>query len=427
MDTRLHGGGVTAEGLDVPPVHEWCKATTSSTSSPSTLAPSFLEMVQKLPPTSQMVVYLATRIEQPPLSLSPDQSRHLFLDNYFVKAAMFTVLLACRIYATGTVGGNIAKIGRGEKESDWTEGAWPDLLDLSSLSEGKRKKIPWGVEVKRRQPSPNSRVMQFAFRDVGNMLNIMSTRYHGNEPRILTSRKTRGKGDPIIKSLFGGHQRLLPYPQYLVAYNMDMNGVDIHDQLRAEMADHYRGRRGWLKKITWDFLLGITLTNTHIICKESGDLNRLNGTHAVAGGRAHGQKATRLSICSEIVRQFGLLGNPHVPSPMKPTMVKDGLIIDADNQVCIISVLLTAFTDMNVEQIHSFIRHGGTQARRCVACSHSFQMKAYGQERYSQARSRYECNVCRQTLCREGPCWQFFHLQQLVTTTRTVGKHGEMT
>lgn len=69
----------------------------------------------------------------------------------------------------------------------------------------------------------------------------------------------------VVVFLVGNeHIKTFPIPGVAVAYNDEMNGVDVGDQLRADYGYEHSIRRGCWQALAWTFLLDVVLVNSFI-------------------------------------------------------------------------------------------------------------------------------------------------------------------
>jgi len=154
------------------------------------------------------------------------------MDNLFSTPELFSLLRTRNIAAIGTI-----RPGRVTSKR----------LVATKASESKKDSLPWGIVYVRKHTS--AEVMQFGFKDNAFVL-VLSTTYTGYEQQVIRTRHQPSKTSTYAKTTrvpFAGQAvKDLEIPIFIDAYNNNMNGVNVGDQIRA---NSYTGRRirrgGW--------------------------------------------------------------------------------------------------------------------------------------------------------------------------------------
>ena len=155
------------------------------------------------------------------------------MDNLFSTPELFDLLRTRNIAATGTT-----RPGRVTSKQ----------LVAIKASESKKDSVPWGTVYVRKHTS--AEVMQFGFKDNAFVLTL-STAYIGYKDLILKTRRQPSKTSIYAKTTrvpFAGQAvKDLEIPIFIDAYNNNINGVDIRDQLRANLDNKSRRtyQGGW--------------------------------------------------------------------------------------------------------------------------------------------------------------------------------------
>src|SRR5256885_14256147 len=188
------------------------------------------------------------------------QQCHIYMDNFFTSAKLFSKLREMGIGACGTARSN-------------SVGMPPVLKALAASTLGQSEEYGWNhIASVGTQPTPDAPgVHAFAWLDNAWVLGM--TTIHGpcfdDEQYVERARRRPRKTSSnarIVRSLFGDAVRMwLPIPMVIDDYNYHMNAVDRADQLRGGMACHRAGRRVWLPLFYW--LLDLTAVNAYLLYK----------------------------------------------------------------------------------------------------------------------------------------------------------------
>ncbi|RKK31123.1 hypothetical protein BFJ66_g15994 [Fusarium oxysporum f. sp. cepae] len=196
-----------------------------------------------LNPTQSVVVALVNKL--------PKARYHVFIDNLFSSANLFTHLRRLGHGATGTARRNC--------------GIYKPFVQLKVDDTAGRNLLRFG-EV-RKAPTVDHKVNQIAWKDNSLVLFLTSV-FKGDE---LVKRKRKrpntmeARARPIQR--FFGDEAVKDFNIPLVAaiYNDEMNHVDRGDQLRASLGYNHRIRRGPWQALAWTFLLEIALVNSYLL------------------------------------------------------------------------------------------------------------------------------------------------------------------
>lgn len=199
---------------------------------------------------SQAVVFaLLSKLPRVPPSI---YGYHVYMDNLFSTAQLFSLLLRYGIRATGT--------------ARPSEGMSKRIREIKKIEQTKDVQ-PWGAFYARPHKLFKG-VNVLAFKD-NNFFIMLSSHFSGSEPPVLTLRHCPSKSSTKAKTArvpFDGQAtKMLPIPAVVHSYNRNMNGVDIADQYRSYYASSRRIRRGLWKALQYNFLLGKAHGNRSII------------------------------------------------------------------------------------------------------------------------------------------------------------------
>src|SRR6266516_1382988 len=131
------------------------------------------------------------------------------------------------------------------------------------LKKEKDSSKPWGWI--KAIPTEDSLVNQFAWKD--NEIVLFITTVFSDTSMVIRLRKRPGKANSepkrTVRKAFGDQWRKkLPIPTVIDAYNHNMNGVDVGDQLRAEHRWQHRWKGFAWRPLAWGFLLDTVLVNS---------------------------------------------------------------------------------------------------------------------------------------------------------------------
>ena len=279
------------------------------------------------------------------------------MDNLFSTPELFSLLRTRNIAATGTT-----RPGRVTSKQ----------LVAIKASESKKDSVPWGTVYARKHTS--AEVMQFGFKDNAFVL-ALSTAYTGYEDLTLKTRHQPSKTSSCAKTArvpFAGQAvKELEIPFFIDAYNNNMNGVDIGDQLRANSDNKSRRtRRGGWQALCYLFLLEVAITNSSLLDKY-GSQRPCRGRHLF-----------RRQLYEQIFLRFG------------QAMVAPG-----------VSNIAT----------HTPIRR--TKRGWCAYCSSTKRNSILGAAKAGPGSQRkhmgfFGCNTCDIPLCTEDTgrdCWVHWH------------------
>ena len=309
-----------------------------------------------LNPTQGVVVAL--------LNLLQKATYHVFLDNLFPTPTLFRILREQQIGATGTCRAN--------------SGIYKGFMALKS-AEGKG--LPWG-ELKV-MPTADGQVNQFAWKDNALVL-ALSTVYSGNEYVVRNRRRPNAAtaAGRAARQVFGNEPRKeLRIPTFIDAYNHNMNGVDVGDQMRASLSADHRVRRGGWQALAWNYLLQVIAVNTYIL--------QLQGQPKWKPFTS--QLKWRQELSTQLIGTFG-------PQAHTRKRARAGMPLDCRDE------------SIPVEQ-HEKVSRGSSSP--CVICGNS-KRQALGEMSRNVRRkyTRRGCHQCNVALCTEGPCWYLFHQQK---------------
>ena len=247
----------------------------------------------ELAPTQGIVAKLLMQLPPPP---SPLHSYHCFMDNLFATPPLFRRLRDNNIAATGTTRPN-----RIDSKQ---------LLALKS-TEKTKDHVLWGTVFARKHRDED--VMQFGFKDNAFVL-LLSTAFDGWEPSVERLRRQPSKSSTSAKTarqpFEGQATKLLDIPHFIDAYNHNMNGVDIGDQLRAGYTSKWRLRRGGQQALLYLFLLGVAVTNSYLLQRNSWP------------SPVKSMGAFRQRLCTEIIERFGAKVALQVNGQATPESIK---------------------------------------------------------------------------------------------------------
>jgi hypothetical protein len=313
-----------------------------------------------LNPTQGVVVTL--------LNLLPKAIYHVFLDNLFPSPSLLRALRKQQIGATGTCRAN-SGIFRGFVELKATNG----------------KGLPWGEL--RVIPTIDGQVNQFAWKDNALVL-ALSTVYDGTEYIIRNRRRPNATTAAArdARSVFGQDtQKELLIPTFIDAYNHNMNGVDVGDQMRASYGTNRRVRRGGWQALAWDFLLEVVTVNTYLL--------QLRGQPKWQPLTSQVKWRQELSL--QLIETFG-------PQARTRKRARPGIMSDYRDDT------------LPFEQ-HEHINRGRSKNSQCVICRGSSKkprialggIAGNGQQQGGQ--TRWGCRQCDVAICTGGVCWYIFH------------------
>jgi hypothetical protein len=197
----------------------------------------------------------------------------IFMDNLFTTLPLFSTLRSYGIGACGTV------------YADRFLGHFAE----ETLEKNNSKMLQWGeIQTVTECPNGNNPVLLIIWQDQ-RVVKLMSTIHDGTGYQLRPRRRpkntsTMNAGTRAIFEL-PGMPPVHHEPDHLVVevaqrffvpklalpvilsiddYNYNMNGVDIADQLRAEMTTYHITRRSWFPY--WFWLLDTTIVNAFLLC-----------------------------------------------------------------------------------------------------------------------------------------------------------------
>ena len=341
-----------------------------------------------LNPTQSVVVALVNKL--------PKARYHVFIDNLFSSANLFTHLRRLGHGATGTARRNCGIY------KPFVQLKVDDTAGRNLLRFGEVRKAPT-VDHKARKKdiftcnSPTNlsltcllawQVNQIAWKDNSLVLFLTSV-FKGDE---LVKRKRKrpntmeARARPIQR--FFGDEAVKDFNIPLVAaiYNDEMNHVDRGDQLRASLGYNHRIRRGPWQALAWTFLLEIALVNSYLL--------QLHGNPSWK--RYKSQTAWRSCIVDALIAAFS-------PDYKGRKLYRSG-------------------HDNLSHPDHQLIYRGRTKNSRCHAClGHRCGVaRSQAQERAlaeingnrgrkEAPKSRYGCGLCDVALCNSVYCFDLYH------------------
>lgn len=256
-------------------------------------------------------------------------------------------------------------------------------------------KIPWGtlyVEVSQQSPS----VLQFAWKDA-NVVLFMTT-VHDCTSTTTRTRKRPKNSDALTKRTWGeAFEKDLPIPDAIHGYNMNMNGVDLADQGRAECPTGRRTNLTW--KPCFNFIFDTALCNMAKLWDACGHYSRSKR------GGLHFTFRTQLA-CKLIAK-----------SKARTYVVTPG--IQPGTRTVLASVLKEACVDTTSTHCGELVK--GKKQNTCKACqagSRVANMREKKRPRVVLAevsantpkprapRTSYSCSECLVSLCQSEICWQ---------------------
>lgn len=215
----------------------------------------------------------------------------------------------------------------------------------------------------------------------------LSTVFDGTQYVVRNRRRPTGTSTAgrRARQVFGDDVRKeLPIPAFIDAYNHNMNGVDIGDQMRSYYNNPRPVRRGGWQALAWDFLLNVIVVNTYILQRD--------GQPRWQPFRS--QLKWRQELSAGLISTFG-------PSAMTRKRARSGLPSDRKNEA------------IPVEQ-HEWISRNPSP---CVVCAKARKRAraAFGEiannGQQQRKQSRKGCRQCNVALCTAGLCWDLFHHQ----------------
>jgi hypothetical protein len=245
-------------------------------------------------------------------------------------------------------------------------------------AEKTKDSVPWGTVYARNHREED--VMQFGFKDNAFVL-LLSTFFYGRELPIERLHRQSVKSSTSPKTArvpFNGQStKLLKIPLFADAYNNNMNGVDIGDQLRAAFQTKGRIKHDGQQTLPYFFLIEVAITNTFFLQKRGWESPIT-------------QSSFRRLLYTQIFERFG----SHV------ALVNRGVA-----------------TSASLQQPHRKVR---LQKRGyCAFCSSKMKNIITNEPQSPIAhKQRHKiitgCNACGVALCdnvKERRCWQEWHRQ----------------
>jgi hypothetical protein len=180
------------------------------------------------------------------------------------------------------------------------------------------------------------------------------------------------------------YRKLLPIPGMVNDYNYFMNGVDIADQLRAQLKTLTRSKRSWLLLHYW--MLVTALVNSYQLWKWHKESLLKPGEK-----QKRCDRADHADFRYAIVK--GLL------KPSKPRIsVRTAKKGHQD---------LASLFQLPTEYHQPVSNH---KSLWCYYCQlKGMEAKKAGERRPEQWRSRWECNLYKVQLCKKRGCFEAFH------------------
>jgi hypothetical protein len=244
--------------------------------------PTTVPRIRNFNPTANAVLNLASTLP------ARTQQCHIYMDNFFTSAKLFSKLREMGIGACGTARGN-------------TPGLPTQLKALAATALGQSDQYCWNYlkSAGTRPASDTPGVHAFAWLDNAWVLGM--TTIHGpcydEEDFVERARRRPRKTSTnarIVRRIFGDEVRMwLPIPMIIDDYNFHMNAVDRADQLRGGLTSHRTGRRCWLPLFYW--LLDVTKVNAYLLYK----------THSLEAGNEPKHQLTHRAFHEQLA--FGLI------------------------------------------------------------------------------------------------------------------------
>jgi len=305
--------------------------------------------------TAAVVVNLAEKLPERPRELP----YHIWLDNLFPSTKLLVCLREKGFGATGT-----CRINSGICE---------EFVKLKN-QEKTKDSTPWGTLYQ--QPTPDKKIMQTAWKDQAMVL-MLSTVYPDDNKTIERNRrrpKTTSSCAKTSRLPFGECSRkMLAIPVMVDDYNHNMGAVDIADQLRSNNEGLRRIRRGGWYAL-FKFIVNVVLCNCYLLSKYKD------------------QSVFRQALIEQLVKKWkkeepkALSKRPRpIQTGKYHTLGYRGPVQDC--RMCReLGIVAKKRQPLGEITTNSVVKNRGCQ-------------------------TRYGCITCNIALCKEGRCFEQYHLE----------------
>jgi Transposase IS4 len=303
----------------------------------------------------------------------------LFLDNYFCNTALFLKLQELGIGACGTVRKSI------------TKKLFPTFVGVKGAN---TTPMEWGTI---RGQVVDNKVLVAIWQD-NSVVGFMSTVHTGLEYVVCQRRRSKdtstnasisqapfavqepcSQGESAYK-----HRKPLPIPGMVDDYNYSMNGVDIADQLRAQLKTQTRSRRSWLPLHYW--MLDTALVNSYQLWRWHKESLLKPGEKQKRSDRAD-HAEFRYAIVKGLLKP----SKPRISARTAKKGHQD----------------LAPLFQLPVEY-HQLVSN--RKSLWCYYCRlKGMEAKKARERPPEQWRSRWECSLCKVQLCKKKGCFEAFH------------------
>ena len=322
------------------------------------------------------------------LPQGPPGTYGVTLDNLFTSTRLLAYLSQQGYGARGT-----ARINSGIHQ---------DLINLKKSDSNDT--IPWGT--KHLRLVAEGAVVQLSWKDTGAFCLFMSNMDCGVDT-VITKRRRPNETATCAKTArkaFGDLPvKELPRPALTYHYNIDMNGVNRGDQMRASYPIQQRQQKAW--KAIFYSLLDIVVVNSFLlscyapVTKEDRFL-----TH----------RAFREALCKDLftyaVPTAAAAATVVGPVHIMPAVV--GAVYAAPTRVEHQRVKMKRAACVVCKQAVAEERRGIKQQRRLILQAVSPNVTSKRMDRHI-SRVKTGCASCMVALCARKGCWELFHLGAL--------------
>ena len=272
------------------------------------------------------------------------------MDNYFTSIPLFQLLRERDIGACGTT----------------RAGGLPHLLQ--ELKRDHFKSLPWGTMC----ANPIDGVLCLAWQD-NNLVLALST-IHSPKATVNRHRKRPAKtstNGELVRKVFGSLVRKnLDIPIFIDDYNLNMGGVDLANQYRAEYETHRSTRRNWFPILYW--LVDAAIVNAY----------RIQYIYWQQQGVPKSQLPSQLGFREKLYQELFKIGG-------------------------------SLYENLPPQRLDSQLRHVRILLRERSICMWCRYKTKHNLQKWTipttTSKSNRGCSACGWVLCLKKGCWEEFH------------------